>query len=102
MTADISLEQAIVVAREHALAMLKARAYDPIYLHTLDQLAIVERALGAAGVLHELSSGEIDVGRMVARELGNDEAEFAHAFHIIQGAADDVTGDNAENRAIMR
>lgn len=45
-----------------------------------------------------LAPGEIDVGRMATKELGNDESDFAHALHVIQWEADSVIGDNAENR----
>ena len=94
----LSPARAVALARAHAEAGLKPKPFNPVLRHTLDQLAVVDRQLAAIGDLSGLTSGEIDVGRMAARELGNDEAEFAHALHVIQWEADSATGDNAENR----
>ena len=95
---SLTLPQAMALARAHADVGLRRTPFDPVLRHTLDQLAIVNRHLAATGDLSGLAPGEIDVGRMAAKELGNDEAEFAHALHVIQWEADSATGDNAENR----
>ncbi|MGI4732266.1 MAG: hypothetical protein ACRYFW_10995 [Janthinobacterium lividum] len=95
---DISFTDAMVLARAHADAGLKVHAFDPVLRHTLDQLAVIDAQLARTGDLSGLRSGEINLGLMAAKELGNDEADFAHALHVIQWEADTATGDNAENR----
>jgi hypothetical protein len=97
MTLPLELTTAIEDARRHAEEGRKGRPFDPVYVHTLDQLAIIDRHI-LAGDLSGLAPGEIDVGRMAVKELGNDEQDFAHALHVIQWYADAVTGENAENR----
>jgi hypothetical protein len=97
MTLPLELTTAIEDARRHAEEGRKGRPFDPVYVHTLEQLAIIDRHILAGG-FSNLSAGEIDVGRMAIKELGNDEQDFTHALHVIQWYADGVTGDNAENR----
>ncbi len=89
---------AIAYARQHATAGLKVQRFDPVYLTTLDQLAVIDATIAQRGDLRNLRSGEITLGLMAAKELGNDEADFAHALHVIQWEADTATGDNAEYR----
>ncbi len=94
----MTLTDAIALARRHAEEGRRGRPFDPVYVHPLDQLAIVDRHLARTGDLSGLAPGEIDVGRMAVKELGNDERDYAHALHVIQWYADEATGDNAENR----
>jgi hypothetical protein len=97
MMLPLELTTAIEDARRHAEEGRKGRPFDPVYVHTLEQLVIIDRHI-LAGDFSNLAAGEIDVGRMAVKELGNDEQDFAHALHVIQWYADGVTGDNAENR----
>lgn len=97
MTLPLELTAAIDVARRHAEEGRKGRPFDPVYVHTLEQLAIIDRHILTGG-LSGLARGEIDIGRMAVKELGNDERDFAHALHVIQRYVEVVTGDNAENR----
>ena len=90
--------KALSEARQHALERLKERPFDPVYRFTLDQLEVIDDSLSKDGNLSGLRSGQITLGRMAAKELGNDEAVFAHSLHVIQWEADSVTGDNAVNR----
>lgn len=98
MTIEPELHDAIAYARDHAEAGLNLRPFDPIHRHTIDQLTVIDAQIAHHGDLSGLASEQIDVGRMAARELGNDERDFAHALHVIQWYADEVTGDNRENR----
>ncbi|SNB62011.1 hypothetical protein SAMN07250955_10312 [Arboricoccus pini] len=95
MTLPSELTTAIEHARRHAEDGCKGRPFDPVYVHTLDQLAIIDRHISADG-LSGLVPGEIDVGRMAVKELNNDEQHFAHALHVIQRYADRITEDNAK------
>ncbi|CAP41758.1 MULTISPECIES: hypothetical protein [Pseudomonadota] len=97
MTLPLELTTAIEDARRHAEEGRKGRPFDPVYVHTLEQLAIIDRHIRADD-FSGLSPGEIDVGLMAVKELGSDEQGFAHALHVIQRYADAVTGENAENR----
>ncbi len=98
MTLPPDLIAAIDYARRHAEEGRKGRPFDPVYVHTQDQLAVIDHHIATSGAMAGLAPGEIDVGRMAVKELGNDEQEFAHALHVIQWYADEVTGENAENR----
>jgi hypothetical protein len=40
------------------------------------------------GTLGPLPAESVSVGLMAAKELGNDERDFAHALHVIQRHAD--------------
>lgn len=80
---------AIAQARAHADAGLRLYPFDAVYRATLDQLAIVTASLLGDGP--PLPAGRVTLGLMAAKELGNDERDFAHALHVIQHHVDAVT-----------
>ena len=98
MTLPPELVTAMEFARRWAEKGREGRPFDPVYVHALDQLKTLDRHVVSTGDLSNLKPGEIDVGRMAVKELGNDEQDYAHPLHIIQWYADDATGENAENR----
>ncbi|WP_260597599.1 hypothetical protein [Sphingomonas endolithica] len=83
MTSDLSFTQALDLAREHAARGLETYPFDAIYRTTLDKVRLIDAVLAGGGSLAEVPR-DPDLGLMAAKELGNDEAAFAHALHVIQ------------------
>jgi hypothetical protein len=83
---------AIEGARAAANAGLLAHPHDAICTYALQQLALIDTALNTDLGLAALAPGTINLGMMAVKELGNDDAAFAHALHIIQSAVDEATG----------
>ncbi len=87
-------EQAKQFARYHAEQGLKTRPFDGVYIHTIDQLNIIDGQLASHGDLDHLEKGRIDVGLMAAKELALEEQDFGLALHIIQRYVDEATGQH--------
>lgn len=87
MSDDISFAEALVQARAHAEAGLKQYPYDAIYRTAIDRIDEIEALRARGGTLADLSP-DPNLGVMAAKELGNDEAGFAHALHVIQWEID--------------
>lgn len=88
MTNFPTLGDAIAFARKHAEEGLRTYPFDAIYKTTLSQLDLVTNAMTANGMLQSLPAGSVTLGIMAAKELGNDERDFAHALHVVQRYAD--------------
>lgn len=88
MTDFATLQAAIDFARVHAENGLRTYPFDAIYKTTLAEVDLVTAALRPDGTLQALPEGSVTVGVMAAKELGNDERDFAHALHVIQRHAD--------------
>lgn len=90
MAREFTFIEAMEFARAYAEADLRFRRFDCILQYTLDQLAIPDREFAAHGDLRGLQPARINLGIMAVKELGNDEADFAHALHAIQHEVDHV------------
>lgn len=82
------LNDAVSFAREYAEEGLRACPFDAVYSTTLLQLDLVTSAMDAEGVLRSLPDGNVTLGIMAVKELGDDERDFTRALHVVQRYAD--------------
>jgi hypothetical protein len=80
---DNETQAAIAQAKKHALKGLEAFPFDTVYKTTLEQVAWIEHDIREQGSVSKVTKSKICLGLMAAKELGNDEADFAHALHVI-------------------
>ncbi|MDE2596469.1 MAG: hypothetical protein KGL44_06285 [Sphingomonadales bacterium] len=85
-----TLANAMDFARNHAEEGLRKYPFDAVYKATLAQIDAISASLATNGLLSAHIAGGITLGLMAAKELGNDERDFAHALHVIQRYADDA------------
>jgi hypothetical protein len=83
MSGDLTFSQALDLAREHAARGLETYPFDAIYRTTLDKIRLIDGVLARGESLADVPQ-DPHLGLMAAKELGNDEAAFAHALHVIQ------------------
>jgi hypothetical protein len=88
MTDFATLSAAVDFAQAHAEQGLRTYPFDAIYQTTIAQVKVVRDAMRPDGTLGPLPAESVSVGLMAAKELGNDERDFAHALHVIQRHAD--------------
>lgn len=86
---DISFEQAIKFAKNFATEGMKTYPFDAVFKTTLEQIGWIEADIATLGHIRRETADRLVIGIMAAKELGNDEAEFAHALHVINGWAVD-------------
>lgn len=91
MNDKMTFQEAVEFARCHATKGLEQYPFDAIYRTTLDRIAEINAISVQDRGLDELPV-DPDIGLMAAKELGNDEAEFAHALHTIQRHIDETQG----------
>lgn len=84
MTMAEDVLSAIRFARSYASKGLETFPFDVVYRATIDQLDAVNQSFAASGSLATFKGTGVDLGLMAAKELGNEEQDFAHALHVIQ------------------
>jgi hypothetical protein len=93
MTRKNSLGAAINGALNYAQAGLRKFPHDTIYQHAIKQIAVLRSYLNSAAAQRNADIlADFNLGQMAARELGNDEQDFANHLHILQRYVDDVRG----------
>lgn len=86
---DINFEQAIYFAKNFAVKGLENHPFDAVFRTTLEQIGWLESDIAAFGHIRGETAERLVIGIMAAKELGKDEADFAHALHVINGWAVD-------------
>jgi hypothetical protein len=93
MTRENSLSAAIDGALDFVQEGLKKLPHDAIYQHVITQIAVLQSYLNSAVAERNADIlEEFNLGQMAARELGNDEQDFANHLHILQRYVDDERG----------
>jgi hypothetical protein len=80
---------AIKFAKNFATKGMKTYPFDVVFKTSLEQIGWIEPDIAAFGHIRKETADRLAIGMMAAKELGNDEAEFAHALHVMNGWAVD-------------
>jgi hypothetical protein len=86
---DQDVKSAIEFAKHHARQGLIQFPFDAVYKTAIAQIAMIENDLDSDGRLSKNTKESMCLGLMAAKELGNDEYDFAHALHTINHWVDD-------------
>jgi Tsi6 len=72
---------------------LKKFPHDAVYQHTVKQIEVLQHYVNRTANDRNIDAlADFNLGRMAARELGNDEQVFANHLHKLQRFVDEARG----------